>query len=417
MTPETSAVCAFRFAWLGLPLVVLTPATAQQVILDREDYLTPPTKIASVLTSDALHNRIRLTNLGPDGEHFLVSKSSGMTPLAKYAKPYVNLGETPIDHQARRSRRITTGNTIGYDLVSYKSGAHVGIQAPPGMTVSGGTFSPDGKKVAFMANGEDGSFLYVADVLSGRSRQVTNRPMLATLTSTFRWTGDSLLLVAVLVPENAGQMPKKDPVANEPTVWLTRDGKTPTRTYRFLLKTPFDKRLLEHLSTGQLTVIEVTSGSLTPVGKPAMIRSLNVSPDGKYFRVTTMQKPFSYFVPVRSFGSKDELWDRTGKVLHLFRERKLREGGAPGPRGPRGRRGGAGGQGGQDGKRSLTWRPDGKGMSFLQLAPAPKKPAKKDAAKKPDAAKKDPAKKPDAAKKDPAKKPEAAKKDEAKKTE
>ena len=39
------------------------------------------------------------------------------------------------------------------------------------------------------------------------------------------------------------------------------------------------------------------------VGQPTMVRSIDASPDGKYVRVTRMVKPFSYDVPVSSFGS------------------------------------------------------------------------------------------------------------------
>ncbi len=392
-------------ACLSAPLLPSATASAQQVVLDKEDYLTPPAKIASVVTSDALHNRVSLRNLGPDGERFLVSKSGGMAPLTKFARPYVNLGETAIDHIAKRSRRLSTGNTVGYDLVNYKAGASVSIQVLSGVTVSGGTFSPDGKRIAFLELADKGTFLHIADVNTGRSRRVTNTPLLATFVTSFRWTSDSKQILAVFVPKIAGDLPQRGPVASQPKVWMTHDGKTPTRTYRFLLKNPYDKTLLEHLSTGQLALVNVNDGSAANIGAPAMFTSIDVSPSSLYFRVTTMQKPFSYFVPTRSFGTKEELWDRKGNALQMLNERKLRVG----ARTP-------GGRGGQsaDSKRSLTWRPHGKGLSFLQRAPAKKKPAKKpDAGKKPGGAKKaasKPAKK-TPAKKTPAKKTPAKKDD------
>ena len=66
------------------------------------------------------------------------------------------------------------------------------------------------------------------------------------------------------------------------------------------------------------------------VGKPAMIQSVDASPDGQYFRVTQMQHPFSYVVPVASFGNREELWDPTGKLVLEIAKRELREGGGPG---------------------------------------------------------------------------------------
>ena len=340
------------------------------MVLGREDYVKPPAHIESVLTSDAMHNRVTLSNLSPDGEHFLVSRSGGMPALAVFARPYVNLGETAIDHSAKRSRRLTTGNTVGYDLVSHRTGKAVSVETPEGLTVSGATWSPDGRRLAFLAHGDDASHIYVAAVGTGKSRRVTDRAVLATLVTSLRWAADGKQLLVVLVPENAGPMPVPEVVAEQPQIWMSRDGKTPSRTYRFLLKTPHDQRLLEYLSTGQLATVDVKGGRVTSVGKPAMFTSVDVSPDGKTFRVTTMRKPFSYLVPRRSFGSVEELWDRKGKVLNEISKRELREG--PPARGA-GARGASGEGDGRVNRRSLAWRLDGKGLSFLQREPAPDK--------------------------------------------
>ena len=54
-----------------------------------------------------------------------------------------------------------------------------------------------------------------------------------------------------------------------------------------------------------------------------MIRSMDASPDGKYFRVTRMVKPFSYDVPVSSFGSIEEIWDADGRMLAKLNDRPI----------------------------------------------------------------------------------------------
>ena len=51
------------------------------------------------------------------------------------------------------------------------------------------------------------------------------------------------------------------------------------------------------------------------IGQPRWSARSTSSPDGKYLRVTRMVKPFSYDVPVGSFGSVDEVWDLDGKVM------------------------------------------------------------------------------------------------------
>ncbi len=95
---------------------------------------------------------------------------------------------------------------------------------------------------------------------------------------------------------------------------------------------------------------------------------MDVSPDGQYLRVTRMVEPFSYRVPMTNFGSVQELWDASGRVIATLSTIPLREGertdDADVPA--------FGGRGGQQpsasdtGKRNLQWNPVGPGMVYLQ---------------------------------------------------
>src|SRR5205085_2631919 len=119
---------------------------------------------------------------------------------------------------------------------------------------------------------------------------------------------------AVLVPEGRGPAPKELAVADGPYVRLTNSQKHKTPTYASLLESPFQKSQLEYYGTGQLARIALAGGAKN-VGAPAMIDSIDVSPDGKFLRVSTMQKPFSYLVPVASFGTVELLWTADGKLV------------------------------------------------------------------------------------------------------
>ena len=86
-------------------------------------------------------------------------------------------------------------------------------------------------------------------------------------------------------------------------------------TFPSLMSTPHEKELLTWHSTGQVALVDVKTGAVKKFGKPDMIRSIDLAPDGKYARVTRMVEPFSYDVPVNNFGSIEEIWDGEGKVL------------------------------------------------------------------------------------------------------
>lgn len=315
-----------------------------------------------MLDGAALHQAVTLRTLGPDGEHFLIPRSGGMTPLERLARDHVHLAELAIDHRALRAHRLNLANTIGYRLFSHRSGKFTDIATPEGAWVSGASFSPNGKKLAFLAHSDRATELFVADVATGRTRRVTGRPLLATLVSSLVWTWDSNSLLAVVVPERMGPLPQPASLPSAPRAFVSDPGRTPNRTFRFLLQSPFERRLLEHLITGQLCLIEVATGELTPIGKPAMLSRIDVAPDGKYFRVSTVQKPFSYSVPLHAFGTRDEIWDISGKPVARLGERKLRLAQQSTPPTP-------------SGKRALGWRPDGHGLSYLEREP-PAKPAR-----------------------------------------
>src|SRR5438046_9140770 len=95
-----------------------------------------------------------------------------------------------------------------------------------------------------------------------------------------------------------------------------------------------------------------------------MIDSIDVSPDGKYLRVTVMQKPFSYLVPVASFGANEQVWMSDGRVVTTLTKRAMREGtSGDDPTGA-----------GADtaSRRAFAWMPGG-GLAFLNQDPAPRR--------------------------------------------
>ena len=95
------------------------------------------------------------------------------------------------------------------------------------------------------------------------------------------------------------------------------------RTFPSLMSTVYEEQLLEWHSTGQLALVDVAKGTARKIGAPAMIRAIDVAPDGKYVRVTRMVKPFSYDVPVNNFGSIEEIWDQNGKAIATVTDRPL----------------------------------------------------------------------------------------------
>lgn len=335
-----------------LAAVLLVPGTRAQDRPLREAYLTPPDAIQEEVMAPR-HRNVELDNVNPTGEYFLNETETGLLPLRRYARPHHNLAGLEIDPQANRARWMSTSSTNGLELIDPQTGAARSIDTPDDARFTSAEWSPDGAKLAYFAHFDDATHLYVADLESGESRRVTNRPALPTLASAIEWAGDGDHLFVVLTPANFGAEPEKPAVPTTPEVRKTMEEENRLRTYQSLLKGPYQASLLEHYVTGQLARIDVESGDMTPVGKPDMISDFDPSPSGEHVRVETMEKPFSYIVPFYDFPSADEIWTVDGEVLATLETAAL-DAGIPDSNEVE-----------DFGRSDIEWRPDGEGLSFI----------------------------------------------------
>lgn len=386
-----------RSLWVGLSFLLTATGLAQtppdakdplDAVLAKEAYAEPAAEIKDLVVAP-WHLNESYANVAPDRRTVLLTRAAGIPTIADYARPYLRLGGLALDLAANRARSLSLGGSVSAECYDLETGKRVAVQAPKDARLSGFEWSPNGKSLAFIVHQPSESHLYVADVATGRSRRLSRRPLLLTHVSSVQWTGDGRHVVALLVPAKRPAAPVEPTVPSEPTVRLTTRGPARLRTFPSLLDGPYQTALYEYMITGQLAALDAESGGETPIGKPAMVRSFDVGPNARFVRVTTVRKPFSYLVPVSSFGSVEEIWNDKGEAVSELSRRNLQLGSTdPVPdddpwgvladeqaRRPGGGQGGPGGQaaGGESGpprKRNLAWRPDGTGISYLLLEPA-----------------------------------------------
>ena len=297
--------------------------------LAEEGYIAPPPSIARLVAAPREQNMSFSAPNPGSRQYFLRTVGDGLPSLQNVGKEHHNLGGFQVDYRGNRERALTMRSSAGFEITEWASGRKIPIAVPTGARVSTPVWSPDGTQFAFLALFEDATQIYVADAATGKSRAVTTRSALATSVTAPEWTADGSAIVTVLVPEARGPEPKEPKLAAGPMVRLNENNKLKTRTYPDLLASPFEKALLEYHTTGQLAVVNVKTRAVKKVGAPGLIRSIDPSPDAQYFRVTYVEKPFSYVLPVSSYGTRDVVIDGTGAVLRELAKRPLREGEEP----------------------------------------------------------------------------------------
>ena len=221
-----------------------TPSAGDD-ILKREAYQTPPKELADAVLAPRYLND-NLSNLSPDKKYFLKMIGDGPVIMKTFSKPFDELGGVFIDYKANRSRTLTISNSIGIQLISATDGTKKSIQIPAGARVSNATWSPDGHSIAFFVNSEDATNIWIADVATLQSRQLTTSPVLATFVTNFDFTDDGKSIATVLPPDGRAPRPMEmAPVPTGPEVKVAAGQKASLRTFPSLMTTPQDFALLE----------------------------------------------------------------------------------------------------------------------------------------------------------------------------
>ena len=187
------------------------------------------------------------------------------------------------------------------------------------------SFSPDEKKLAFTNTTSNAVELWILDLTTNTAKKISNQPLNANLGSPFVWMSDSKNLLVKVIPANRKEL--IDEKKNLPTgpIVSNSDGKvSQNRTYQDLLKNPQDEANFETLAKSELVKIS-TSGTAQKFKDAELYTSVNFSPDGNYLMLTTIQKPYSYIVPLSRFPMTSTVYDKEGNLVKTVNETPLNE--------------------------------------------------------------------------------------------
>jgi dipeptidyl aminopeptidase/acylaminoacyl peptidase len=168
----------------------------------------------------------------------------------------------------------------------------------------------------------------------------------ANLGNPYSWMKDiQQLLIRVITANKPKLIDEKKDLPKGPIVSESEGKVSQNRTYQDLLKNKTDEANFEALVTSELKTVDL-NGSMKNFKTAGMYAGETFSPDGNYLMITTIEKPFSYIVPLSRFPQKTTIYDSNGKEIKVVNEVPLSE---IMPKGFSSTR---------TGKRSMGWRAD-----------------------------------------------------------
>ncbi|RTY93375.1 S9 family peptidase [Flavobacterium sp. GT3R68] len=278
-------------------------------------------------------------------EYMLLTYRNTYKSLDDLNQEELRLGGLRINPITNISSTVTYINNIKLRKIKDKNEVQVsGLPINP--RISNLLWSPNDKKILFSHTTNTGVELWVLDVASAKAVKLTEANVNANMGNPFSWYNDNENILVKMLPKNrAALLDAKKDLPTGPIISNTDGAKSQNRTYPDMLKNKNDEVNFENISTSELYKVNI-NGTAALYKSADMYAGESFSPDGNYLMLNTIQKPFSYIVPLSRFPSKTVIYDKNGTAVKTVNEVPLNE---IMPKGFSSVR---------KGKRSMGWRAD-----------------------------------------------------------
>ena len=298
-----------KWFWLALAaLAFIAPAKA-----DPARYMTPPAPIGDIIDASPTPS----VSISPQGDVLAIIDRAGFPDIEELAEPELRLAGLRINPRNNGPANGRTQWLRGLSFKPVNGGPTRTVKLPKGFRFLTPKWSPDGKHVAMMADAPTGLELWSVNVASATARRLTGPILNAAFGAPYAWGPDSASLMVLVVPANRPAAPSTGSAPAGPAIQENMGRPAPVRTYQDLLKNPRDEALFAHYFTSQIAVIGLDGRPQRRIGKPALIASADMSPDGRYILQRQLQRPFSYAVPVSLFAARTVVTDLEGRTIHV----------------------------------------------------------------------------------------------------
>lgn len=298
--------------------IILVALAFSKPTFAQTTYQTPPKSIADLFTAPATPS----VTFNKDGSMMMILDRTEAPSIEDLAQPELRIGGIRINPAISGPSRA--GGFTNIKIKKTRSGEEIQIKGlPSNPKMNGFSLSLDEKYLAFTQTELNGISLWVVDMTTYESKKLTDPILNQVFGNSVAWLPDNSIIIKAVNPSR-GSMPKAPLAPAGPVIQETSGNAAPSRTYQDLLTNPYDETLFAHFMDSQLMKVSL-DGSKSPIGKPAMVKSMDISPDGNYLLIESIQKPFSYLVPADRFPYSVEIWTSSGEMVKTLAQIPLDE--------------------------------------------------------------------------------------------
>jgi dipeptidyl aminopeptidase/acylaminoacyl peptidase len=289
----------------------------------QQKYQKPPKAVMDVLDAPLAPNLF----LSPKRDFMVFANPIRYPSISDLAEPMLRLAGV----------RISPGNNAARGYIYYWTGLSVKkfpdgeerkVSLPPGVNhIVEPRWSPTGKMLAFNNETSSAVNLWVLDVAEARVRQIPGVRLNPLLGNSAQWMSDQKSMLVKLIPADRGAVPKPPAVPPGPKIQESSSISKASSTYeaRDVLKSPYDEDLFDYYATSQLALVDMTSGKVAPIGKPAVYGKVVSAPGGRYILAERIHRPYSYLVANNRFPREVEIWNSSGELVEKVASMPLAE--------------------------------------------------------------------------------------------
>jgi len=315
-------------------VLIILNTSAQEAL----KYQLPPDEIVKIVDAP----QTPLISVSPDNSSIILIERSGIITIEELSGVELRIAGLRIDPAISGPSRQTYNK--GFKIMNI-DGTNVKdiIGLPKDPALGFPIWSADGGKFVFTNKRSSTIELWICDAATLQASKIAVGINMV-FGNPVNWLSDNKSIIYYVSDPKRGNKPIRNNLPVGPVVQENLGKKGQVATYQDLLKDPVDEMIFEYYAKSQLMLWDGVKS--IELGTPGMITDISPSPNGQYFMITLINRPFSYLVPYNRFPTLTQIWDVKGNNIKTLLEEPLIENYPrdydavlPGP-------------------RSFNWRPD-----------------------------------------------------------